>query len=386
MVGATLVLALNRLGFRTLLVEAKPFSDKIVPDFDARSLALAPASVRILADLGLWSLLQADATAIDTIHISQQGHFGQTCLQRDDEHPLGYVVEVQHIHRALHSLLKKQRLIAPAQIKTLDADSGSVVVTTAQGEEHFTANVIVAADGSDSFVRRLCELPFRAKAYGQQALVTNVGLVRSHQGEAYERFIASGPLALLPLSGLRASLVWSLWPEDAARLLICSERDFLKELQTTFGYRLGRFVKVGRRVVYPLQSAVMPQQVKGRVVFIGNAAHTLHPVAGQGFNLGLRDVAMLAQCMANADKELTPSVLSLYEKARCNDQRMAAIFTDGLVRLFTSRFPGLSFMRSAGLVALDNMSLLKNNVIHYARGFAGVPPDLVCGIPLKRRE
>ena len=160
-----------------------------------------------------------------------------------------------------------------------------------------------------------------------------------------------------------------------------SDQDFLKALQDTFGYRLGRFVKVGKRSLYPLRQVLMPQQVLGSVVFVGNAAHTLHPVAGQGFNLGLRDVAILAQCIAH--EGLGFEMLETYQQARRHDQAAIARFTDGLIQLFTSRIPGLSIARGAGLLALDNLVPLKNVLARYAQGFAGVIPDLVCGIPLK---
>ena len=379
--GATLMLALAGLGYSTLLVEAKPFSNRVHADFDARTLALAPASVRILKMLQIWPLLQEHATAIKTIHISERHCFGSARLHGEEQDPLGYVVEMQHINRALHRLLDPQHIIAPAELTALNQAHGVATIRTATGELTVRARLIVAADGADSSVRHLCDLSTQVKDYGAQAIVANIGLARAHQQCAYERFTETGPLALLPMTGLRASLVWSLGSKDAERLLASSEADFLNDLQRTFGYRLGRFVKVGRRAIYPLRQVIMPRQVVNSVVFVGNAAHTLHPVAGQGFNLGLRDVATLAQCITQ--EGLGADMLQTYQQARYHDQVAITRFTDSLIELFTSRVPGLAVMRGAGLIALDNISILKSLLARYARGFAGVTPDLVCGIPLR---
>lgn len=382
--GATLMLALHDLGYSTLLVEAKPLSNRVHVDFDARSLALAPASVRILQMLRIWPLLEAHATPIETIHVSERQCFGSARLQGNEKNALGYVVEMQYINRALHHLLDEQRIIAPAQLTSLDGVNGLATIRSGAETINVQAQLIVAADGTDSSVRHLCGLSTKDKAYDQTAIVTNIGLARSHQHHAYERFTSSGPLALLPMTGSRASLVWALLPSEAERLAASTESDFLKELQHAFGYRLGRFVKVGQRVLYPLRQVTMPETVSGRVVYVGNAAHTLHPVAGQGFNLGLRDVATLAQCIAQ--EGLENKMLQIYLQARQHDQAAITRFTDNLIGLFTSRIPGLSMMRGAGLIALDNVALLKNLLARYARGFGGVIPDLVCGIPLRMEK
>jgi 2-octaprenyl-6-methoxyphenol hydroxylase len=382
--GATLTLALTNLGYSTLLVDAKPFSNRVHADFDARTLALAPASMRILDMLKIWSLLEDHATPIDTIHVSERHCFGSARLHSTQAQSLGYVVEMQYINRALHQLLDEQHILAPAELTSIDCVNGNATIRDASGEFTVQARLIVAADGADSSVRSLCGLSKKTKEYNQIAIVANIGLARSHQNHAYERFTSSGPLALLPMTGLRSSLVWALSPNDAERLAACSEADFLKALQHAFGYRLGRFVKAGHRALYPLRQVIMPETVSGNVVFVGNAAHTLHPVAGQGFNLGLRDVATLAQCIAQ--QGLDSKMLQLYQQARRHDQSAIIHFTNGLIELFTSRVPGLPMMRGAGLIALDNIAVLKNLLARYARGFAGVIPDLVCGIPLQLEE
>ena len=378
--GATLMLSLSDKGYNTLLVDTKPFSDRVNADFDARTLALSPASVRILQMLKIWPLLQEHATPIEKIHVSERAVFGSAQLHADLQSPLGYIVEMQHINRALHQLLNPKQIITPATVTAVNYDSATVTISHEGVESTIKARLIVAADGTDSTLRHLCGLSAEEKDFGQHGIVANIGLARPHQQHAYERFTASGPLALLPMTGLRAALVWALPPKDAARLALSSEQAFLKALQLAFGYRLGRFVKVGERAVYPLKQVIMKQQTIGSVVFVGNAAHTIHPVAGQGFNLGLRDVATLAQCIAQHG--VGSEMLSLYEQARRHDQNTIIRFTRSLIALFTSQLPGLAVARGAGLIALDNVSLLKNLLTRYTRGFAGVIPDLVCGIPL----
>ena len=380
LIGAMLMRALAPTGIRCLLVDTKSLADRADVDFDARSLALSEASVRILKMLNVWSKLVENAASIDSIHVSEQRRFGSAELHRQSDESLGYVVEIHHINEALSRLINKDQILAPSTLVAFDEESKIATVKTQSSLINIRARLIVAADGSDSSMRRLCNLDCHVKDYKQLALVTNIGIASPHQNIAYERFTPSGPLALLPMSNSRVSLVWSLPPNEATQLQNAAEEDFLRKLHEAFGYRLGRFVKVGRRVVYPLRQVTMPNQIKGSVAFIGNAAHTLHPVAGQGFNLGLRDVAMMAQCIIQYG--LGHDTLMHYQKARLYDQTAITKFTDSLIGLFSSRLPGVSLARSLGLVALDNNSLLKKTLARYARGFAGVTPDLVCGIPI----
>lgn len=382
--GAILLLALAGKGYSTLLIDANSFSDKVRADFDARTLALSPASVRILQMLNIWSLLQQDATVIETIHVSEQHRFASAHLQSQPDKPLGYVVEMQHINRALYQLLDEQKLLVPARLTVLNKSEGLATISTQRGDILVHAELIVAADGTESAVRRLSALPVKTKDYQQQAIVANIGLARSHKNKAYERFTFSGPLALLPMTENRASLVWALDPADTERLMALNESDFLSALQKVFGYRLGRFVRVGKRVIYPLRQVTMPEQTAWPLVFIGNAAHTLHPVAGQGFNLGLRDVATLAQCIVQ--QGLNEVMLRNYQQMRQHDEVAITRLTDGLIEIFTSRLPGMALARSLGLIAIDNLAILKRCLTRYTRGFAGTTPDLVCGITLDKKE
>ncbi|WP_133131201.1 2-octaprenyl-6-methoxyphenyl hydroxylase [Legionella yabuuchiae] len=383
--GALLLLALKDSGYRALLVDANSFDIKVQADFDARSIALSSASVRILSMLGVWPSLSTKATAIQTIHVSEQKRFGATRLTSKNKLPLGFVVEMQDLYRAIQPLIDSHQLLAPASLTALDEVDNQATIKDSSGKTStIKAKLIVAADGADSFVRKQLGLKPEVKHYHQSAVVANIGLARSHHEQAFERFTASGPLALLPMSQNRSSLIWSLSSNEAERMLNLSDQAFIRRLHQEFGYRLGRFTKVGRRGLYPLKQVIMKQQVSGFTVFIGNAAHTLHPVAGQGFNLGLRDVALLAQCLIKYG--ITTSALTTYEQYRQHDQKAITYFTNGLVDLFTSTLPGLSHARSAGLVLLDNLPSAKRLLSRYASGLAGVIPDLVCQIPLLEQE
>lgn len=382
--GASLLLALSNLGYKTVLVEANPSGANIKEDFDARSLALSPASIQILKMIKIWPLIADKACAIEAIHVSEQRRFGSARLLSKDAKPLGHLVELPTINQALYQLIDTQQLIAPGELTALDCQQGLATILCGKQEITLEAKLIVAADGTTSKARKLLNLSVDVKDYQQHALVSNIGLSRPHYHWAYERFTSTGPLALLPMTDSRMALVWSLAPTQAKQLQTMADDEFLSVLQRAFGYRLGRLVKTGKRVIFPLQQSIMPQQVQGRVVFVGNAAHTLHPVAGQGFNLGLRDIAMLAQCIATYG--VTFAALESYQKNRQHDQKAIIQFTDGLVSLFTSSLPGVGCARSLGLLAFDNSNLLKKLVGHYARGYAGTVPDLVCGIPLVNQE
>ncbi len=334
--------------------------------------------------LGVWEILKEYTTPIHMIHVSDQHRFGVSRLHGEKNSPLGYVVEMQYINRALSILLNKEHLLAPAALKSIDFNNSTATVAHGDDMISIQAQLIVAADGTESMTRHLCNLPVKIKDYAQDAIVANVGLIKPHGNRAFERFTPNGPLALLPMMNDKMSLVWASKPEEAKRLVMLNDGDFLRELQTAFGYRLGRFGKVGKRYSYPLKQVLMPQQTKWPVVFVGNAAHTLHPVAGQGFNLGLRDIAALAQCVSQ--KGLNPQMLEHYLKLRAHDQQMITWLTDGLIHLFTSRLPGMGVARNLGLLALDNIPALKNLLARYARGFGGITPDLVCEIALSTGE
>lgn len=378
--GAALQLALAPHGIRTLLVEAR--TPALAPDrpLDTRTLALAPASMHILDMLGVWGQVAPTATPITTIHVSEQGRFGRTCLEAPQKTPLGFVVEMHHLHRALLRALPENACLMPARLTALDLNTVTATIETPEKILNIRAKLVVAADGADSSARRFAGIGTRVKVYQQHALIANIGLTQSHQHVAYERFTPTGPMAMLPLTQKHAALVWTLTPREAARLGSCDETTFLRELQRAFGYRLGRFERVGERHVYPLREVRADTIAAFPLALVANAANTLHPVAGQGFNLGLRDVSMLAECIL--EQGITPAMLQDWAAKRRHDQRIIRGCTDGLVRLFTEAWPGLGSVRAAGLTLLDNCPPLKRELARYAQGFGGTPTKLACRIPI----
>jgi 2-octaprenyl-6-methoxyphenol hydroxylase len=357
-------------------------------------VALAYGSRRIFDAMGVWDAIAGlGATPIRRIHVSDRGHFGFTRLDADKVgvEALGYVVETRVLGAALlesMARLPAVDLICPAKMERIDvgADAAAVVVKENDRERALTARLVVVADGGRSGAREKLGIEAKTVRYQQTAVVSNVTPEQPHGNVAYERFTPTGPVALLPMTDNRCSLVWSVRPEEADGVLAYSDAEFLERLHERFGDRLGRFVRVGRRHAYPLSLVRVAEHVRPRIALIGNAAHTLHPVAGQGFNLGLRDVAALAQVVVDAMREGKDigdlAVLETYAKWRRRDNVAMTTFTDGLVRTFSNTFGPLAFARNLGLVAVDLVPPLKNVLVQRTMGLAGKLPRLARGLSL----
>jgi 2-octaprenyl-6-methoxyphenol hydroxylase len=378
--GATLIHALKTSGYRCLLLEANSFADNLALDLNSRSIALAPASINILDQLGLWDSVKPLATPIWAIHVSQQKHFGRATIQGDE--PLGYLVEMPHLSHLLQQWLPEKNVLTQTQFQSYDAEKQKVICLHKGKQKIIETKFIVAADGMQSAVRKAGQFQQTQRDYGQSAVITNIQLNRDHQCQAFERFTQEGPLAMLPLSAQRCAMVWAMAPLKAVKLAALNEKEFLSQLQQAFGYRLGRLQAAGKRVVIPLQQVITENPVKWPIALVGNAAQTLHPVAGQGFNLALRDVATLAQLVCQ--QGLSIGMLDIYRQKRESDRTAIVRFTNGLIDLFRYSIPGVNLARGLGLLAFDNSQLLKQQLSHYARGFAGFTPDLACGIPIKQ--
>lgn len=393
MVGASLACALGGQALRVGVIEAVPLNTQHQPSYDDRTIALAYGTRRIFTAMGVWSRLQSGVTPIARIHVSDRGHFGALRMDCREEHieALGYVVESRRLGQALAETLSIHdniTLLCPASLQSFDTgDDGVTVTIDEQGTARtLTARLLIAADGGKSAVREQLGITTTRWDYGQSAIITNVTPGHPHDNTAYERFTDSGPLALLPMSEGRCAVVWTHRTEDAERTMALDDAGFLAALQARFGYRLGRLRKVGKRSVYPLQLIRAREHIRARVALIGNAAHTLHPVAGQGFNLGLRDVAALADvlCSARGAGEDIGSieVLRRYEQWRRRDHRRAIAFTDGLVRIFSNSHAPLSVARGLGMTALDLFPGMKHGIVRHAMGVSGRLPRLARGIPL----
>lgn len=403
MVGASLAIALASIEQRVAVIEAHPPGKPGQPSFDDRATALSNGSRRVFEALGVWSDLASRATPITSIHVSDRGRFGVSRIDASQEgvSALGFMVRNRHIGAALMRRLAQMSavtMIAPAVLKNLEIDEDSVRLSAGSGdntsaERVLQSRLLVAADGARSSVRDLLGISAEKNDYDQVALIANIGTERDLGGVAYERFTESGPIAVLPMSdedapcaGGRATIVWSLETEQAGPVMDLSDAAFIERFQEQFGYRLGRIVKVGKRVSYPLALVQTAEKVRSRVVIAGNAAHSLHPVAGQGFNLSLRDVAALAETVAEANKagldHGSLEVLSRYADWRARDQRDVIRFSDSLIKIFGSHSPLTRAGRSAGLLALELVPGAKQLLARQTMGVAGRLPKLARGLSL----
>jgi 2-octaprenyl-6-methoxyphenol hydroxylase len=394
LVGSALAAALEDAGVRVVLVESRDPSLLEQPSFDSRVTALARGSQRILDALGLWAALARDAEPITSIHVSERGRFGAVRIEANQERvpALGYTVE----NRRLGEVLWK-RLASAAQCRVLGRSSLRTFAQHANGVRAeiegpdgviaVRSRLLVAADGARSRVRAALGIGTREDPYAQQALILNCATDVPHLGAAFERFMAGGPLAMLPLAGSRVGVVWTLPAAEAQRIAALPDAAFADALQEAFGFRLGRIVQVGRRALHPLRRTRSESLARGRVVLVGNAAVTLHPVAGQGFNLALRDVAALAELIAQAaanGADGYDGIAERYSEWRAADQRNVALFTHGLVGLFTPAALGIGAVRGLGLAAFDVLPGAKAMLARHTMGTAGRLPRLARGLPLRR--
>jgi 2-octaprenyl-6-methoxyphenol hydroxylase len=404
MVGASLAVAVAPLGLRVALIEALPYDDENQPSFDERTTALSNASRRIFDTLGLWQAIEADATAIQKIHVSEQGRFGFARIDAGEQKldALGYVVPNRVLGRALWMRLAQNpqiEVICPARVMNISAGPSQVElqVRTSTGITALATRLIVAADGAHSSIRVALGVDASVDDYGQVALVATVLPERFHHHVAYERFTPAGPLALLPLSEGRCALILTLAADKAPAAKSWSDAQFLDEIQQRFGFRLGRFLKAGPRFAYPLALTRSARTTAARCAIVGNAAQGLHPVAGMGFNLGLRDIACLAELIArfahDGEADLgNPALLREYEQWRASDRRGIIAFTDALVRLFANPLPMVGRVRRFGLLAFDLLPPAKRALSalstgkHFAASgeLAARIPKLARGVPLTR--
>lgn len=362
-VGAALALALAQQGVPATVLEAR----QEPPDADPRAIALADGSRLILQRLGVWEALQPQATPIRTIHVSERGRLGRTILRAAElqREALGYVVNYSDLAGSINAAMENAGVEIRRGAAVSDVAPGKTVSTVhyqQDGQVHeIQVNLAVLADGGRS-LEGISHLQRKTREYGQCALVARVRSELAHEGVAYERFTPKGPVALLPWGASRDfALVWTATPERAAELCALGEAEFLSQLHGHFGDRAGRFEAVSGRNMFPLKMAWVRPVATDRVVFIGNAAQTLHPVAGQGFNLGLRDAWELSRLILNAPEDAgNPAILEAYRTSRRMDTGGGMLFTDLLVRAFSNDVPGLGAIRGTGLGVLELLGPARN--------------------------
>jgi 2-octaprenyl-6-methoxyphenol hydroxylase len=398
LVGASLALALAKLQLKVALIEAAPFGAADQPSFDDRSTALSNGSRRIFEALGVWPLIEREATAIRRIHVSDQGRFGFTRIDAKEQglSALGFIVVNRVMGAALWRRLSAEAsitVLAPAKVQSMQLQPHSQRLECAMdgGVRIVEAKLAIAADGARSTLRESAGISSSSWDYEQVALVSNVLSQHFHDHVAYERFTNAGPLALLPLTEGRLGVVWTFRPETAKEMTALSDAEFLARLQDTFGFRLGRFTRVGQRQLYPLALTRADEYVAERLAIVGNAAQTLHPIAGQGFNLGLRDAVSLAEVLADGlaqgggEFDAGDGIwLQRYREWRAADRSNIVRFTDGLVRVFSQPLGPIKLLRNAGMLAFDLMPAAKDALAQLSLGAAGRVPRLARGAPLEK--
>ncbi len=393
MVGASLALLMRQCmqqGLSVALLDEHGISAEHAqqPSFDDRTTALSLGTQRIMEELGIWRAMGVHGCAIEHIQVSQQKQFGRVRLHAQDEHvdALGYVLPNRAIGQVLsQGLLASEHLtiLAPASVTqyAVNAHGAQLQVQLASGKETIQAGLLVLADGAQSEGCRQLGIAQTRHSYEQHAVICNVSFDRPHEHWAYERFTLGGPLALLPMQGNRYGLVWCMQSHQAQEYLALDDQAFSERLQQTLGFDKGRLVKVGARASYPLALTKACEQVRQHVVVLGNAAHGLHPVAGQGFNLALRDAYVLAKNIQQTFSEFGRdqvgqlSHLLAYEQAQVKDQALTIGMSHYLPTSFAQAGSVWSVLRGLGLTLMDQVPVAKTLFARQAMGLVGsVPP------------
>jgi len=395
LVGASLASALAPLGYRVAVLEAVPPRAAVQPSYDDRTLALNLASCRILEALGLWRRLSAHATPIRTIIVNELGRPGRVVLDAAEMglDAFGQVVEARAFGAAVLSHLETLdgvTLHSPARLVGWRADEqhAELEVRADAGDFILRARLVVAADGADSVLRQLAGIAAREKDYGQTAVICNVTPSKPHHNVAWERMTPTGPFAVLPHQGERCGLVWCLPHDQAGTLLEWPEESFLAAASERFGDEIGPFLRVGRRSAYPLRLVVPERDLFSRGVLVGNAAHVIHPAGAQGFNLGLRDVAALAEVLSEplaggpVPDPGAGAILEAYGRWRRPDREATVTWADTLAGLFASPLGLSAAARSLGLLAHAWSPTLRRRLAIRAMGYRGRAPRLALGEPL----
>jgi len=389
--GASLACALAPLGYQIKVIEAVTYKAAKQPSYDDRTLALSHSSCRILSGIGLWSGLEEDATAIRKIFITELDRPGRVVLEAEEMGmaEFGHVVEARRFGAAVIEAMEQTEnieVICPASVNGFETNdvAGVLSLDSDSGSRTIQARLVVAADGANSFIRKHVRIPAETRDYGQTAVICNITPSVAHDGRAFECLTSTGPFAVLPHTGERCGLVWSVASEAAAEVLELDDAAFLAQVEKRFGQQLGNLLKVGKRSAYPLKLVRAREDTRDRLVILGNAAHAIHPVGAQGFNLALRDVAVLAEILADNDNgdPGAADLLQKYSKWRKPDQARTIAQSDGITRLFSHPSLLVAGLRTAGFAALALSPGLRRQTANNAMGYRGRVPRLALGEPL----
>lgn len=395
MAGASLACALAGSGLRMAIIEAVPWQSDDQPSYDVRTISLSHGSRLIYETLGIWSRIDSKAVCpIHQIHVSDRGHPGMAHLDRSDAgvEALGYVIENRALGAALMTQLETAEnvdIISPATVIDAEISDDLAMLSCATDKKVIAieGKLVVLADGGRSGLREKLGFQSSTDDYQQTAIVCNVTPGKDHQHCAYERFTPTGPLAMLPMNENRCWCVWAVAEDEVEELTTITDDQFLQRLQRQFGDRLGRFSRAGKRYVYPLTRSRVAAHTGNRVALVGNAAHTVHPVAAQGFNLGLRDVAWLAEVLAQVHDQQqdagSSEILQQFEDFRSKDTQRVTAFTHGMIRIFTSRIAPVITGRNLALLATDIFPEMKQALLKRTMGLTGRQSRLARGLKLK---
>jgi len=395
LVGASLACALAPLGLKVALIEAVAHKAASQPSYDDRTLALSASSCRILEAMGLWPALQESATAIREIHVRELDRPGHVVMQPGDLglDRFGHVVEARAFGAVMSGALPRLEhvdFLCPASVAAIrfSEDHALVEYTDQGGTGQVTGALLVGADGARSFVRESLGIGVECHDYRQTAVICNVTPEQDHRGRAFECFTPSGPFAVMPHVHGRCGVIWCVESDRAQELLDLPDAEFLDRAQRRFGRHLGAFLKIGKRSSYPLRLVRAKEDIRPRAVILGNAAHAIHPIGAQGFNLGLRDVAALAEVVAEATRRAPAAdigdlqTLRRYSDWRAPDQQDTIAYSDGLARLFSNPSAVAAAARTMGLLAHAFIPPLRRQLAVRAMGFRGRTPRLALGEPL----
>lgn len=386
-VGMTLAYALAEHGIKTAIIDSVDLKSSLSDAFDGRSYAVSYAPYIMLKTIGLWDKIGHSAQPINEIHVTDGDcpaflHFDE---QELGDGPLGQIVEVRHIRAGLYKAIKDHdniTLLTPNKIIETETTSGSITIKLESGEQ-ISSSLLIAAEGRRSILREQYDIHVRHWDYQQTGIVTTVEHELPHQGIAHEKFFPSGPFAILPLQGNRSSIVWCEPPERTKTIMNLNEAGFNAELKKKFGDFLGEVQSIGLRWSYPLSMQLADHYTAERFCLIGDAVHGIHPIAGQGFNLGLRDIAALTEVLVDAKKigaDLgSELLLERYVHWRRTDNNVLALGMDGLTRLFSNDNPVISLGRRLGIAAVEEMPAMKKFFMQHARGTIGKLPKLLTG-------
>ena len=372
LVGMSLATALAECDCRVLLVEQNPATVNQADVLDLRTTGLTRSSQQAFMQVGIWNDIALKATSIQRLDISEQGNFGGARIDANEFNasPIGYMVPNHHLIEVLSQRVSKQSnltIMSSASLIELaeEPEGYSLIVNQHEQNKKLQTSLLVGADGANSKVRELLNIKAEQKKYHQSAIITNVRPQKAHNEIAYERFTEHGPLAVLPIQENCCALIWTQPEEKVDHYMQMDDQSFLQALQSAFGYRLGKFVEVGKRSAYPLSLSVSDQLVKCDAVLIGNAAQAVHPVAAQGFNLGLRDVQALVQLLKEAgfEKRKFTLLLEKYEANRKPDREHVIRLTDGLMRLFAPQMWPAKVLRGLGVRMIGKLPILQRSVL-----------------------